>query len=323
MYSGDTAAQALAATLQVARACDAAGYHRYWVAEHHGSSAFAGCAPELLVASLAAQTSRIRVGSGGVMLSHYSPYKVAESFLLLEALHTGRIDLGVGRAPGGDAWQAGALAYGSKTTSPEYFGRKLADLQAWLSGEAPQTEAFTKVAAEPRCQVPPELWLLVSSPGGLSHAVEAQLPIAIAHFIDHRSIALASRYRQQMGEGNANAKVILACLGIAAPTAEEAQELAIAGAVWRHRSRQGRFGPFPKASEITPEELEAANQRDPRAAQLVGTPESVVDALLELRDQAQADELMLVTILPTVEARIRSYQLIYEEFSKRGVLSGG
>ena len=284
---------------------------------------FAGCAPEILIAHLAQATSRIRVGSGGIMLSHYSPYKVAENFLLLEALYPGRIDLGLGRAPGGDAWQSGALAYGSKTTGPEYFGRKLGDLQAWLQYEKPETEAFDKVTVTPGCGSPPESWLLVSSPGGVSHAVEAEMPIAIAHFIDARSVNMARRYRDELKRKGSTkpAKVILACVAIAAPSGAEARELSTAGAVWRLRSRAGVFGPFPSAEDITEAELKAIGHEEPRTNGLVGTPGTVVDRLLELREEAGADELMLVTILPTVEQRVRSYQLIYDECTRRGVLT--
>ena len=113
--------------------------HRFWVAEHHGSDSFAGCSPEIFIPSLASETISIRIGSGGVMLMHYSPYKVAENFRLLESLYPGRIDLGLGRAPGSNPVQAGALAYGSKTTGPEFFTTKMNDLKSFLIGEKAET----------------------------------------------------------------------------------------------------------------------------------------------------------------------------------------
>ena len=121
IFSDTNANQALQETTELAKHCDSLGMNRFWVAEHHGSSSFAGCSPEILIPRLASETENIRIGSGGVMLMHYSPYKVAENFRLLESLFPDRIDLGVGRAPGSDPYQAGALAYGSKTTGPEYF----------------------------------------------------------------------------------------------------------------------------------------------------------------------------------------------------------
>ena len=146
--SGGTPQQALAQSVQLAQAAEAAGYDRYWVAEHHGSASFAGCAPEILIAQIAAHTQTIRVGSGGVMLMHYSPLKVAEQFKVLASLHPERIDLGVGRAPGSDAITAAALAYGSKI-GPEYFPARFADLLAFLRGEAPYSDGLADVNPAP------------------------------------------------------------------------------------------------------------------------------------------------------------------------------
>ncbi len=146
--SGGTAADALRETIELAQITERLGYHRYWVAEHHGSASFAGSSPEVLISTIAANTSRIRVGSGGVMLMHYSPLKVAENFRLLETLYPGRIDLGIGRAPGSDGITAVALAYGSKI-GMEYFPAKLADLKAFINGQPPYTEALSPVRVTP------------------------------------------------------------------------------------------------------------------------------------------------------------------------------
>ena len=127
IFSNSSADQAIKDTRELAKYCDSLGLNRFWLAEHHGSSSFAGCSPEILIPSLASETESIRIGSGGVMLMHYSPYKVAENFRLLESLFPNRIDLGLGRAPGSDAYQAGALAYGSKTTGPEFFPTNMND----------------------------------------------------------------------------------------------------------------------------------------------------------------------------------------------------
>ena len=133
---GDNASHAINQTIELAQHCDELGYHRYWLAEHHNSKTLASCAPEILIARVARETERIRVGSGGVMLSHYSPYKIAENFKLLEAMYPGRIDLGVGRAPGSDGITAAALAYGNKL-GIEYYPTKIKDLMAWISEEKP------------------------------------------------------------------------------------------------------------------------------------------------------------------------------------------
>ena len=149
IFSNSSADQAIKDTRELAKYCDSLGLNRFWLAEHHGSSAFAGCSPEILIPSLASETKSIRIGSGGVMLMHYSPYKVAENFRLLESLFPNRIDLGLGRAPGSDAYQAGALAYGSKTTGPEFFPTKMNDLKSFLEGSVSSTESFESVNVTP------------------------------------------------------------------------------------------------------------------------------------------------------------------------------
>ena len=163
IFSNSNADEAIKETRDLAKYCDSLGLNRFWLAEHHGSTSFAGCSPEILIPSLAAQTESIRVGSGGVMLMHYSPYKVAENFRLLESLFPNRIDLGLGRAPGSDAYQAGALAYGSKTTGPEFFTTKMNDLKSFLEGSVSSTESFESVNVTPGLGELPEVWLLVSS----------------------------------------------------------------------------------------------------------------------------------------------------------------
>ena len=145
IFSNSSADQAIKDTRELAKYCDSLGLNRFWLAEHHGSSSFAGCSPEILIPSLASETESIRIGSGGVMLMHYSPYKVAENFRLLESLFPNRIDLGLGRAPGSDAYQAGALAYGSKTTGPEFFPTKMNDLKSFLEGSVSSTESLSQL----------------------------------------------------------------------------------------------------------------------------------------------------------------------------------
>jgi len=190
IVSGSSAAQALQDTLKLARIAENLGYHRYWVAEHHGSASFAGCAPEILIGHIADATRRIRVGSAGVMLMHYSPLKVAEWFNLLATLHPGRIDLGIGRAPGSDRVTAAALAYGSPV-GLEYFPAKTADLQAFLSGATPITQGIENVVAAPLAGRPPELWMLGSSEDGARLAAHFGLPFAYAHFIEPEAMKRA------------------------------------------------------------------------------------------------------------------------------------
>ena len=180
--SGGTEQDAVAETVELAQACERWGYHRYWLAEHHGTDGFAGSAPEIMIPLVASATSRIRVGSGGVMLSHYSPLKVAETFRLLEVMFPGRIDLGIGRAPGSDQLTAAALAYGSQI-GLEYFPTKIADMIAFLTDQTPPTEVFARVRATPRAPSVPDVWLLGSSNGSATYAAQFGLPLSFAHFI--------------------------------------------------------------------------------------------------------------------------------------------
>ena len=161
--SGGTAADAVAETIELARACERWGYHRYWLAEHHSSRGLAGSTPEILIGQVAARTSRMRVGAGGVMLSHYSALKVAENFRMLETLYPGRIDLGIGRAPGSDPRTARALAHGPGALGVEHFPEQIADLIGYVHGELPQGHPFRGVRAMPEGPTMPEVWLLGSS----------------------------------------------------------------------------------------------------------------------------------------------------------------
>src|SRR5579884_2491055 len=160
---GGTAQQAIEETLELAQVCDRLGYTRYWLAEHHNAGSLAGASPEILIGAVAARTRNLRVGSGGVMLSHYSPLKVAEQFRMLETLYPGRIDLGIGRAPGSDYVTARALAHGPGALGIEEFPRQIQDVLAYLRDEIPDGHAFAGVSAQPRGTTMPEPWLLGSS----------------------------------------------------------------------------------------------------------------------------------------------------------------
>src|SRR5215207_4755076 len=182
---GSTGPQALANTLDLARLADELGYHRYWVAEHHGGPMLAGPAPEVLIGPIAAATERIRVGSGGVMLPHYSPLKVAESFSLLSGLFPGRIDLGLGRAAGTDPMTTYALQRDRRQASPDDFPEQLAELLAYLEGTLPEDHPFARLGRSlPGRPEAPEPWLLGSSPQSAIWAAQLGLPYAFADFIN-------------------------------------------------------------------------------------------------------------------------------------------
>src|SRR5438132_13553902 len=179
--SGGTGADAIHETIELAQICERLGYHRYWLAEHHSSKGLAGTSPEVLIGQVAARTSRIRVGSGGVMLSHYSALQVAESFRVLETLFPGRIDLGIGRAPGSDQLTARALR---ENANLEYFPQQISDLMGFLHGALPPGHVYAPVLAMPTGPTAPEMWLLGSSDARAAVAAHFGTGFSFAHFIN-------------------------------------------------------------------------------------------------------------------------------------------
>ena len=316
IFSNTNADQAIRETKDLAKYCDSLGLNRFWLAEHHGSNSFAGCSPEILIPSLAAQTESIRVGSGGVMLMHYSPYKVAENFRLLESLFPNRIDLGLGRAPGSDAYQAGALAYGSKTTGPEFFATKMNDLKSFLEGSASSTQSFESVNVTPGLGEIPEVWLLVSSRQGAEYAAHFGLPMSLAYFIDPSCADLADLYRDnfQPSVFADRPKVSIGVFSVCADTDKEAEELSMSAAVWRHNSQKGNFGPFQtfeEANDSISGDLVKTNDNKT----FVGSPQTVRQKLQPILDKVNPEELKIITICEPFSSRVRSYDLINQSFS--------
>lgn len=316
IFSNANADQAIRETKDLAKYCDSLGLNRFWLAEHHGSNSFAGCSPEILIPSLAAQTQSIRVGSGGVMLMHYSPYKVAENFRLLESLFPNRIDLGLGRAPGSDAYQAGALAYGSKTTGPEFFATKMNDLKSFLEGSASSTQSFESVNVTPGLGEMPEVWLLVSSRQGAEYAAHFGLPMSLAYFIDPSCADLADLYRDnfQPSVFADRPKVSIGVFSVCADTDKEAEELSMSAAVWRHNSQKGNFGPFPtfeEAKDSISGDLVKTNDNKT----FVGSPQTVRQKLQPILDKVNPEEIKIITICEPFSSRVRSYDLINQSFS--------
>lgn len=313
--SGSNAFEALQETVQLAQLADELGYHRYWVAEHHASDALAGCSPEVLLGRLGAETRNIRIGSGGVMLPHYSPYKVAENFKLLQTLYPGRIDLGVGRAPGTDPFTAAAIRYGSRH-GPEHFPNMTVDLQALLNDTNPRTQGMEQARAYPVVDTPPELWMLGSSEDSAMLAALMGLPYNFAYFINPNIRAdIFELYRQRFEPGpNLDAPhTTLTLFAIVAETEEQALELSRSRDLWHIRLLRGSLGPFPSVKEATefpysPGELQAIEEN--RSKRAVGTAQQVKEKLLQLAEQFQVDEIMLVTITHDLEARRRSYELL-------------
>ena len=316
IFSNSSADQAIKDTRELAKYCDSLGLNRFWLAEHHGSSSFAGCSPEILIPSLASETESIRIGSGGVMLMHYSPYKVAENFRLLESLFPNRIDLGLGRAPGSDAYQAGAVAYGSKTTGPEFFPTKMNDLKSFLEGSVSSTESFESVNVTPGLGELPEVWLLVSSRQGAEYAAHFGLPMALAYFIDPSCIDLADVYRDNFQPSifADKPKISVGVFSICADTDKEAEELSLSAAAWRLNSQKGIFGTFPTLEEAK-DSINGDLVRTNENRTFVGTAQTIREKLQPILNKVEPEELKIITICEPFSARVRSYDLIKQSFA--------
>ena len=318
--AGSTGADTLRHTLDLARAADALGYRRYWLAEHHNTASLAATAPEILVGAVAAATSRIRVGSGGVMLSHYSPLKVAETFRTLAALHPGRVDLGVGRTAGADPVTEAALQYLPGVPGDERYDEKVVDLVGFLRGSLDAGHPFEAVRAMPDGAAAPEVWLLGSSSHSGAVAAYLGLPFAFAHFITSAfgpQVMAAYRRGFQPSQAGGSPQAAVAVSVICAETNAEADRLARSVDVWRLRPEGAERGPLlspedAAARELTVVEREQVAQG--RAAMVVGGPERVRRGLCDLAAAFGVDELLVVTICHDPSARLRSYELLAETF---------
>src|SRR5580693_5274258 len=225
---GSTGADALRNTLDLARLADSLGYARCWVAEHHGTPTLACASPEVMIAAIGSMTRRVRIGSGGVMLPHYSPLKVAETFSVLSALFPGRVDLGVGRAPGSDPSTAFALQRDRRQTAPDDFPEQLGELLGYLENNLPPGHPFARLAALPGRPHVPDLWLLGSSAQSALWAADNGLPYVFADFINPEGPAYAAIYRDRFcaSEKLAEPRMIVAGWVVCAETDEEAQRIA-------------------------------------------------------------------------------------------------
>ena len=219
IVEGSSGSEALHRSIDLARVAERSAYHRYWVAEHHGTPMLACAAPEVLIPAIASGTGRIRVGSGGIMLPHYSALKVAEVFSMLSALHPGRIDLAVGRAPGSDPLTAFALQRDRRQASPDDFPEQLTELLAYLWERIPAEHRFARLAALPGRPERPDVWLLGSSPQSGVWAAELGLPYAFADFINPGGAPIAARYRSQF-EPSASGRVPYVVAAVSAICAE-------------------------------------------------------------------------------------------------------
>jgi luciferase family oxidoreductase group 1 len=319
---GRTQDVAIRDSLALARHCDALGYHRYWVSEHHNSGNIVGSAPEVLMAAIAATTPRIRVGSAGVMLPHYSALKVAEQFRVLEAIAPGRIDLGIGRAPGSDPLTAHALNPNAQDVG-EHFPRQVQELQHWVSGTPlPESHPFARVTANPTGPSAPDLWILGSSDYGAQLAAYLGLPYAFAYFFSEGTGVeqALTLYRENFRPSTQCPRpVATICVwALAADSDEQAQ--------WQFKSRERssidrEFGirlplapPAEAASRIFSPAERAIAERI-RSKAIVGAAPRVAERLTNLAHRLQLDELVIVTWTYDAQPRHRSYELLAQEFA--------
>jgi luciferase family oxidoreductase group 1 len=319
--SGSSSSDALRNTLDLAKLADALGYSRYWLAEHHNTALIASTSPEVMIGHVADVTERMRVGSGGIMLPNHSALKVAETFRVLEALHPGRVDLGVGRAPGTDSLTALALRRSREAVYSDDFPEQLAELMAFFGDEFPANHPYQKVRAMPDDVETPEVWLLESSDFSAQLAASAGLRFAFAHHIQPEPAVHALQFYRENFKPSKYLDLphsMIAVSAICAETDEKARELAAPAELTMLRFRQGgRMGKLASVAEAqaypyTAEERAAI--REIHLRMTVGSPATVKAKLMTLAEQGAADEIMVTTIVHEHQDRRRSYELLAEEF---------
>lgn len=313
--------QSIRNTVALAEHCEALGYERFWVSEHHNHPTIVGTAPEIVMAAIAARTERIRIGSAGIMLPHYSAFKVAEVFRVLDALAPGRIDLGLGRAPGSDGRTAFALNPAANER-PEHFPADVRDLIAWVHNEPlVDRHPFAAVKAFPQSGTAPEIWILGSSDYGAQVAALFGLPYCYAWFFSdgaggERAIDLYKRsYRPSARHPEPRSG--LCVWALAAETMDKAQYHFTSRALSRIQRDKGLLGPLLAPDEAAKVELtlhEQAKFDQFRKDSFVGTGPEVAQRITELKERVGVDEMAVVTWTHDEEVRRQSYTLLAKAY---------
>ena len=328
IHDGGGSSQALHNSVRLARLCDELGYHRYWLAEHHNSPGYACPAPEIMIAHIAQVTQRLRVGSGGVMLTHYSPTKVAETFRVLGALHPGRIDLSIGRAPGGDRQVTEALSWPRPTVTSEHYPQQAAALMGHLYNELPPGHPHAGVRIIPEDATGPQMWMLGSSGGSAELAGVLGYGFVLALFINthERSPAILDAYRDAFRANKARQtqEAMLGAAVICAPTREDAQRIARTRTIWIHKAlSEGTIIELPSPDDAERlfddlDDLEKERYGKVLGNTVIGTPRDCRDQLEALAEQYEINEISVVCVTYHVEDRLRSYELLAKEFKLSG-----
>jgi luciferase family oxidoreductase group 1 len=315
---GASPRDAVHATIALARRAEELGYHRYWLAEHHALPSLADASPEILLARLTSETSTIRLGTGGIMLPHYSAFKVAEVFRMLDALAPGRIDLGVGRAPGGTRMVSAVLRSQDATLFPE----QIQDVLSYFSGDRSDPRMRGRVA-QPSGESSPEMWILGSSDYGARLAAELGLPYSFAQFIGGDYPTVPHGYRQLFKPSPYLEKpyVMVTIAAIIAPTDEEADILSLPSLLHRMRRLRGLLAPHPSLEEARAYPWTEREKAETIASRnmIIGSPATARARIEELVKTYAADEVMVVTIAPDYDSRMRSYELLAGAFSLAAV----
>jgi luciferase family oxidoreductase group 1 len=319
IIQGHGAQRAIEETLALARRADELGYHRYWLAEHHAIGALADPCPEILLARLGVETRKLRVGTGGILLPYYSAFRTAESFRMLEALYPGRIDLGIGRAPGGDARTAHAVSGGGFPDASR-FPEQVQELVAHLDGTLPKGHPFAGVRAQPEVATRPEVWLLGSSDYSGVLAAELGLPFSFAHFINPRGGDTVTQfYRSRFKPGReATPRVMVCTFAICAESDAEAERLAAPIDLRRLHMALNIDSPIPTDEEAARHRYsdeERTYVRGQRARAVLGSPQTCRREIEAMAERYGADEMMVLTITGSYETRRRSYELLMPEFA--------
>jgi len=316
---GETPYQALQKTVELAKLADELGYTRFWVAEHHNTNGIAGTSPEILISHLASQTSRIRLGSGGVLLPQYSPYKIAENFKLLETLFPNRIDLGLGRSPGGSTATRLALTDGIRKSLNE-FPRQVENVQRFFKNEFPEDHVYHQVHAYPDVETAPEMWILGVSHRGARVAAEYGTAFTYGHFITPEDgIRAINDYREQFRPSSymKKPKVNVCVFVVCAPTQKQAEEWVLSQDMWLLEVEQGGDTRIPSVEEakqkgLTNEQLKRVKSN--RNPMIIGSPEKVRENLLQLSEKYETEEMMIINNVYDFNHKLQTYRLLADMF---------
>jgi luciferase family oxidoreductase group 1 len=318
--TGTPPAQSLRNSIDLAKHADQLGYTRYWLAEHHSLASVASPAPEIMIGQIAAATQRIRVGSGGVMLPNHAPLMVAERFKMLEALFPGRIDLGLGRAPGTDQTTMHALRQRFDSRGGDDFIERLIELTLWEMREFPPNHPYHNVFAMPNDTPLPPIWLLGSSDYSSQLAAQIGMGFAFAHhFASHDAADAMIHYRAHFkpSRWRENPHAILAIAAIMAETDEDADRIASSADLNRLLRDRGQYKPLPSIEEAQAypyTDAERAIIARNRARMFVGSKQTVMQKIAPLIEASQPDEVMVITATYDHDARKRSYSLLADAF---------